>query len=59
MKNINIRIKEIFEHVRWSTARTLRQSIERAKKSGYSVAFTETLSDIDTDEDVKRVGFEF
>ncbi len=59
MKNMNIRIKEIFEHVQWSTASTLRQSIERAKRFGYSVAFTEALSDIDTVEDVKRVGFEF
>ncbi len=59
MKNRNTLIKEIFEHVQWSTARTLRQSIERAEKFEYSVAFTETLSDIDTDEDVKREGFKF
>lgn len=56
---MNTLINEIFELIQWSTAQTLKQSIERAQKFGYSVAFTETLSDIDTAEDVKRAGFEF
>ncbi len=54
---MNTLIKELFEQVQWSTAQTLRQSIERAQKFGHTVAFTETLSDIDTGEDVKRAGF--
>jgi rSAM/selenodomain-associated transferase 1 len=49
-------IREIFEKVQWSSEQTLKKSIEQAKKYGYSVAFTETLSDIDTVEDAKRAG---
>jgi rSAM/selenodomain-associated transferase 1 len=49
-------IKEIFEKVPWSSDQTLKKSIEQAKKSGYSIAFTEMLSDIDTIEDARRAG---
>ncbi len=51
--------KEIFKHIQWSTDKTLNQSIERAKQFGYSVALTETFSDIDTIEDVKKAGLIF
>jgi rSAM/selenodomain-associated transferase 1 len=50
-------VKEVFENVPWSSDRTLKKSLERAEKSGYSVGFTETLSDIDTIEDVRKAGF--
>lgn len=49
-------IKEVFEDVPWSSDQTLNRSIERAGQSGYSVALTEMLSDIDTIDDVKRAG---
>jgi len=49
-------VKEIFERVPWSSENTLKESIERAKQYGYSIALTETLSDIDTIEDVRRSG---
>ncbi|MBI5741743.1 MAG: TIGR04282 family arsenosugar biosynthesis glycosyltransferase [Nitrospirae bacterium] len=49
-------IREIFTDVPWSSAQTLNRSVEHAKRCGYSVAFTEMLSDIDTIEDVKRAG---
>jgi len=49
-------IKEIFENVPWSSVQTLKRSIDQAGKAGYSTAFTEMLSDIDTIEDAKRAG---
>lgn len=48
--------REIFEKVPWSSDQTLKNSIEQAKKYGHAVAFTETLSDIDTIEDAKKAG---
>ena len=51
-------IKEIFEGVEWSTEHTLTQSMEVARENGYSMAFTNTLSDVDTPEDIKRVGID-
>lgn len=56
---INSPIKEIFEHVQWSSEKTLKQSMEQAKRYGYHVTLTGTLSDIDTIEDVIRAGFFF
>lgn len=49
-------IKEIFEDVPWSSDQTLNRSIEKARQSGYSVALAETLSDVDTIDDVRRSG---
>jgi len=49
-------LREIFEDVPWSSGQTLEKSLEQARRFGYSVAFTEMLSDIDTIEDVKRAG---
>ena len=49
-------IKDVFEDVPWSTDRTLERSIEQAKRAGFSTGFIETLSDIDTYEDVKMMG---
>ncbi len=53
---MNKLIKEVFEEVPWSSDITLSQSLKQAKKYNYSFGFTETLSDIDTIEDVKRFG---
>lgn len=53
---MNSLVKEIFVHVPWSSDLTLQKSIEQATKYGYSVAFTEMLSDIDTIKDAKRAG---
>jgi rSAM/selenodomain-associated transferase 1 len=49
-------IKEVFEKVPWSSDQTLEISLRRSKKYNYSVGFTETLSDIDTIDDVQRAG---
>ncbi|RJQ14244.1 MAG: glycosyltransferase [Nitrospiraceae bacterium] len=49
-------VKDIFEDVPWSSDQTLKKSIGQAKKAACSVAFTETLSDIDTIEDVRKAG---
>lgn len=49
-------IKEVFESVPWSSSQTLNKSLKQARNFGYSAGFTETLSDIDTIEDVKKSG---
>lgn len=49
-------IMEVFDAIPWSTGAVLRQSIEKAKTIGLSVAMTEILRDIDTIDDVKRSG---
>lgn len=49
-------VREVFEDVPWSSDQTLKRSLDQTKKAGYSVDFTEILSDIDTIEDVKRAG---
>jgi rSAM/selenodomain-associated transferase 1 len=49
-------INEVFDKVPWSSDQTLEISLRRSKQHNYSVGFTETLSDIDTIDDVKRAG---
>ena len=49
-------IKEVFEDVPWSSDQTLKNSLSKADECNYSVGFTETLSDIDTIDDLKRAG---
>jgi rSAM/selenodomain-associated transferase 1 len=49
-------IKEVFKSVPWSSSQTLNKSLKQAKDFGYSVGFTNTLSDIDTIEDLKKYG---
>jgi rSAM/selenodomain-associated transferase 1 len=49
-------IKEVFEDVPWSSDQTLKKSISKAQECNYSIGFTETLSDIDTIDDLKRAG---
>ncbi len=49
-------IQEIFEDVPWSSDQTLKRSIEKAERSGFSVALLETLFDVDTIEDARRAG---
>lgn len=49
-------IREVFDAVPWSSGETLKKSLEQAHRSGYSTALTDTLSDIDTIEDVKKSG---
>jgi rSAM/selenodomain-associated transferase 1 len=48
---------ELFKGVPWSTAETLKKSIEKVKKKGLSFALTEELYDVDTEKDAKRAGF--
>lgn len=52
-------IRIVFQDIEWSTDKTLRQSIAIAESHGYTVACTNTLSDLDTPEDVKRTGIHF
>ncbi len=49
-------IKEVFDEIPWSSKVTLERSIARANEFKYSVDYTETLSDIDTIDDVNRSG---
>jgi rSAM/selenodomain-associated transferase 1 len=49
-------IREVFQHVPWSSSKTLEKSLEQARKYGYSSGFVDTLSDVDTSEDIKRLG---
>lgn len=49
-------IKDLFVNIPWSSDQTLKKSLEKAGRSGYSFELTETLSDIDTIDDVKRAG---
>ena len=49
-------IKEVFENIPWSSAQTLKISLQQADRSGYSVDLIDTLSDIDTIDDVKKAG---
>lgn len=51
-------IQEVFDSVPWSSRETLKKTLEQAHRAGYSTAFTETLSDIDTIEDVKKSGLQ-
>lgn len=48
-------IRELFEDIPWSSDRTLKASIKKAERSGYSVGLTEALSDVDTIEDIKNL----
>lgn len=50
-------IKEVFEDVPWSSDQTLQKSISQAARAGAAVGFTETLSDLDTAEDLRILGF--
>jgi glycosyltransferase A (GT-A) superfamily protein (DUF2064 family) len=54
---MNMPIGVVFEDIDWSTDRTLQQSIAAAESQGYTLAYTETLSDIDTIDDVRRAGY--
>jgi rSAM/selenodomain-associated transferase 1 len=49
-------LREIFLGIEWSTERTLTQSVEKARKLGYTIGYTERLSDLDTPEDLKTFG---
>lgn len=49
-------IKEVFKNIPWSSAQTLKTSIQEAESHGYSWACVETLFDIDTIADVKKAG---
>lgn len=50
-------IREIFEDVPWSSAETLQKSLEKARLHRYRVGFTDTLSDIDTPDDLRKSGY--
>jgi rSAM/selenodomain-associated transferase 1 len=49
-------IREIFQDIPWSTDKTLKQSLQKAKELDCRVDFTDTLSDIDTIDDLRRSG---
>lgn len=50
-------LQELFTDIPWSSDTTLDRSVQRGRYAGRAVGFTETLSDIDTIEDVKKAGF--
>jgi len=47
--------KEIFEGITWSTDKTLDETLKKTEELGLKTAFTETLYDIDTPDDLKRL----
>ncbi len=49
-------IKEVFEDIPWSSEKTLSKSLSRTRDLDLTAGFTETLSDIDTVEDLKKAG---
>jgi rSAM/selenodomain-associated transferase 1 len=49
-------IKEVFENIPWSSSQTLKISLQQADRYGFSTGIIETLSDIDTIDDVKKAG---
>jgi hypothetical protein len=46
----------MFEAVEWSSSRTLDDTVQAARKAGLSVAFGPTWFDIDSAEDLARLG---
>jgi glycosyltransferase A (GT-A) superfamily protein (DUF2064 family) len=48
-------VKELFVDIEWSTAHTLKQTVMKAGVLGLTVSFTDTLFDLDTMEDFKKV----
>jgi rSAM/selenodomain-associated transferase 1 len=49
-------IAEVFTDVPWSADNTLEVSIKNAKQAGYSIGFTDKMTDVDTYEDAQRHG---
>lgn len=49
------RCPELFDGIPWSTAEVFRATLEKAKALGLSVALQDTLTDIDTLDDVRDV----
>jgi len=49
-------VHEIFTGIEWSTEHVLRISIEKARNLGLQIGFTQTLSDLDTIGDLRRIG---
>lgn len=47
--------EEIFSGIEWSTETTLKQTLAKAASLGLRVSFTDTLSDIDRPEDLKKL----
>ena len=47
--------KELFEEVQWSTESVLKQTLEKAETLGLKVSLLESLNDIDTEEDLKKL----
>jgi rSAM/selenodomain-associated transferase 1 len=48
-------IEEIFTSIEWSTETTLKQTLAKAESAGLKVSFTDTLSDVDGPEDLKKL----
>ncbi len=47
---------DLFEGIDWSTERVLAQTLERVRAAGLEVALLEEASDVDTPDDLRRLG---
>jgi rSAM/selenodomain-associated transferase 1 len=47
--------EDIFTGIEWSTKATLKRTLAKAESAGLKVSFTDTLSDIDTPEDLDKL----
>lgn len=49
----------LFENISWSTNQVLSQTLVQCKKLGLKIAQLPILSDIDTEDDLKRSGYKY
>jgi rSAM/selenodomain-associated transferase 1 len=53
---LNDPLPELFQDIPWSTAEVLKSTVSKARQMGMSLEIMEILDDIDTPEDLKRLG---
>lgn len=51
--------KALFQHIQWSTDQVLSQTMEVCHQMGLKVAQLQVLSDIDNENDLKRIGYNY
>ena len=56
MKKIH---KSLFQNIKWSTNQVLNQTLKICLKIGLKVIQLQKLSDIDTEDDLKRIGYKY
>ncbi len=51
--------KELFQHINWSTAQVLNQTIKICQDNNLKVAQLQALSDIDNEDDLKKISYNY